>query len=308
MNHHTPRFDQSHSFEYAFELSCSSSSTRRYVFWVLPASVNMLSFIWKCVFEKRMCNMYMEAQNKDMKAGSETGLDEGKMSHRIQFQCFLSSPNEQMQGAGQNANRHSRLSQRICLYSRLNPCCRGPRHCHFACKISISAGTSCFTWRGCLISETCKATFWDRSRHKEDFFLRCDFSLTASADIAQDWVALQCESCCGLSMFGRFPAVKLITYYIFSFIVLGPNKNKVGPGRLWSSGVNVAPGVGQFNSTCSNRLYGHRFRGVQLFTSESFSYLSQPNSPFSSAVNRPRLLPSGYDSKILFHLRNVFDE
>lgn len=48
-------------------------------------------------------------------------------------------------------------SQRIHLHSVPNPCCPGPGYCHFACKISISAGTSCFS------SET-SVTFPENSR------------------------------------------------------------------------------------------------------------------------------------------------
>lgn len=92
------------------------------------------------------------------------GLDKGKMSDRTQFSVFSVHPVSRCRELV--CTPTTRLSQRICLYSNPNPRCPGPRHCHFACKISISAGTSCFTWAGCHISGTSMATLRVRLRQK----------------------------------------------------------------------------------------------------------------------------------------------
>ncbi len=76
--------------------------------------------------------------------GSETGLDRGKASG-CSNPVFSQSAVWADAGSSSARQPPQWRSQRIRLHSVSNPCCPGPVYCHFACKISISAGTSCFS-------------------------------------------------------------------------------------------------------------------------------------------------------------------
>lgn len=74
---------------------------------------------------------------------SKTGLAKGKTSCS-QSCVSLTRLNEQKRVTRLYFQPPQWLSQRMHSFSDPNPCCPALLHCRSACKISISAGTSCF--------------------------------------------------------------------------------------------------------------------------------------------------------------------